>query len=181
MGGTDLQSALTFPEIRRILGLDGGKMAMPVAKPLRRSSYIVFSALMCACGGGVCAPPVAILPIRVEVADAVTGDTLCEARVTLRSGEREQELWGDCPWAGGWGPGTYDVLAELDGYAPGAKNDVVVRDLSDDECTRWETVRVRIELTPRFDDFLPPLATLADRAPRPERTSPAPLRAGRAQ
>jgi hypothetical protein len=123
---------------------------MRVAKPPQPSSRIVFAfAVACACcDGEPCPPPAAILPIRVEVADAVTGGTLCEARVTLRSGEREEVLWDDCPWAGGWGPGTYDVLAELDGYAPGAKNDVVVRDLSDDECTRWETVRVRIELTP---------------------------------
>ena len=123
---------------------------MRVARPRQRSSVVALSfAFMCAsCDGEECAPPAGISPIRVEVADAVTGDTLCEARVTLRSGEREQVLWGDCPWAGGWGPGTYDVLVEVDGYAPGEKNDVVVRDLSDDECTRWETVRVRIELAP---------------------------------
>lgn len=72
---------------------------------------------------------------------------MCGVRVRARSGDREAVLAGECSYAGGWGPGTYEVLAELTGYAPGMQENVRVRDLGG-ECPSWETVRVPIALDP---------------------------------
>lgn len=102
-----------------------------------------------ACGSVECPPPVAILPLRVDVTHATTGETLCDVRVTARSGDREEVLNenGECRYSGGWGPDVYDVTAEKDGFAPSTTTGVRVRDFSE-ECTRWEVVHVPMELTP---------------------------------
>lgn len=86
-------------------------------------------------------------PLRVEVIDASTGEALCGVRVSARSGDREALLAGECSYAGGWGPGTYEIFAEHEGYAPTTREDVRVRELGD-ECSSWEIVHVSIALDP---------------------------------
>jgi hypothetical protein len=110
--------------------------------------FALAAAVLSACGGEeTCSPPVWVYPLRVEVTDATTGETLCGVRVRVRSGDREEVLTGECSYVGGWGPETYDVLADLPGYAPGTRANVRVRALGD-ECPSWETVRVSIALDP---------------------------------
>jgi hypothetical protein len=65
--------------------------------------------------------------------------------VSARSGDREALLAGECSYAGGWGPDTYEIFAEHEGYAPATREDVRVRELGD-ECSSWELVRVSIAL-----------------------------------
>jgi hypothetical protein len=103
----------------------------------------------CGCGEEQCPPPMQPLAVRVHVADASTGEPLCEARVTARSASREEVLFhvAECTYGGGWGPGTYEVTAEKAGFESNTESGIHVRSLSE-KCDRFETVDVRMELTP---------------------------------
>jgi hypothetical protein len=115
------------------------------------SCAIAFLAISstCGCGEEECPPPVQPLAVRVTVADASTGEPLCEARVTARSASREEVLFhvAECTYGGGWGPGTYEISAEKAGFGSNTKSGIHVRSLSE-KCDRFETVDVPMELTP---------------------------------
>jgi hypothetical protein len=95
-------------------------------------------------------PPMGLPPpLQVLVTNADTEEPLCDARVTVSTFDRDGvlEATTQCTFTGGWGPGTYTITAEKDGYEPATVSGVVVRDLGG-ECTRWEIVTRTIPMTP---------------------------------
>jgi hypothetical protein len=107
--------------------------------------------LLSACGGveDDCPPMGMPPPLRVQVTNADTAESLCDANVTASSSDGSEILVAttECSFIGGSGPATYDITAEKDGYEPATVSGVVVRDLGG-ECRRWEIVTTTIPMRP---------------------------------
>jgi hypothetical protein len=104
-------------------------------------------ALSACAGVGEDCPPMGNLPLKVLVTDAETEEALCDANVTASASDRSAVLSAttQCAFVGGWGPGTYSIGAENDGYEPASVSGVVVRDPGG-ECARWDTVTATLTL-----------------------------------
>lgn len=88
--------------------------------------------------------PIGSSPLTITVIDADTGDTICDADITVEHEGVSTELTPRCSSAAGTGPGTYRISARRTGYAEKA----IEVSVSRDECSDIVTERVTIELTP---------------------------------
>jgi hypothetical protein len=89
-------------------------------------------------------PPIGSSPLTLEVVDADTGDTICDADVSIEYEGVVTELRPQCRWVTGTGAGKYQISVRRSGYAEKVTDVSVSRD----ECSDIVTEHVIIALTP---------------------------------
>ena len=89
-------------------------------------------------------PPIGTHALSIEIADADSGERICDASVTLEIDGKSTPLAKLCPYGGGTGGGRYKISVARDGYEATSLEVSVAAD----ECAVPVTRDVTIRLEP---------------------------------
>ena len=120
---------------------------------MKRLAILWLAIVAAGCGGdtvpGVPCPAIAAAGLDVGVANAQTGQLICDAMVTVSEGTYSERLAQlSCRYAGLFErPGTYAVRAEKPGFLDGTVSNIRIT-MGTGPCPHVQTVRVEVGLTP---------------------------------
>lgn len=87
-------------------------------------------------------PPIGTNALSIEIADADSGERVCDASVTVEVDGRSTTLAKLCPYSGGAGAGRYKISVARDGYETTSLEVVVSADECSVPVTRDVTIRL---------------------------------------